>query len=304
MPEPERLEFSVFEACCNTTARVNHVTNFTHRSIRNRGSRLFLVAAAVAMLLASATTSAQERTTLRKVEILGLQQRSPDQVIATSGLKVGDLIDASMIDAAADKLMRSGWFQSVNYRVRTADSDSTVIFEVVEKLATPASATADVLGVVVWKGNRVLSTDVLSNVSKLRAGSSADRPRIESGLEAVLKEYSRSGYVATEIIEVGTRDPVSRQMNYEFTILEGGQYRMGALVISGLASTDAQLLKSRWTLSPNTVFDGAYVEQFRTTVIRPFIASRTQRTGIRSRFEINTKPDTQKQTVDVIITFK
>jgi hypothetical protein len=39
-------------------------------------------------------------------------------------------------------------------------------------------------------------------------------------------------------------------------------------------------------------------------VVRPFVAARTQRTGIRSTFEINTKPDFQKQTVDVIITFK
>ena len=124
MPEPERLEFDVFEACSSTAARVNHVNNPMHRSIRNSGRLLFLVAACVVMLLASGAISAQGRTTLRKVEIHGLQRRSPDQVIATTGLKVGELIDASMLDVALDRLMRSGWFQSVDYRVRIADSQT------------------------------------------------------------------------------------------------------------------------------------------------------------------------------------
>ncbi|MFY9618617.1 MAG: POTRA domain-containing protein [Pyrinomonadaceae bacterium] len=125
-----------------------------HRSIRNRRSRRFLVAAGIAMLFASAAISAQERTTLRKVEILGLQRRSPDQVIATTGLKVGDLIEASMIEAAADKLMRSGWFQTVNYRVRNADGGSTVVFEVMEKVAAVNVAAAETLGRVVLDWQR------------------------------------------------------------------------------------------------------------------------------------------------------
>jgi len=50
--------------------------------------------------------------------------------------------------------------------------------------------------------------------------------------------------------------------------------------------------------------DDSYLEQFRTTVLRQFVASRTQRTGIRSKFEAISNPDSQKQTVDVIITFK
>jgi outer membrane protein assembly factor BamA len=303
MPEPERLEFDVFEACSSTAARVNHVNNLTHRSIRNSERLLFLVAAGIAMLLASAAISAQERTTLRKVEILGLQRRSPDQIIATSGLKVGDPIDASMIDAAADKLMRSGWFQSVDYRVRTADSDATVVFEVVEKVAAISVAAAETLGQVVWTGNAALSSEVLSTAFGLRGGELAPQTKIDEGLDRIRKAYARRGYIGAEITDV-TRNPDGRRTNYQFTIREGQQYQMGVLTVTGLNGVDTRSLRGKWTLAAGTVFDDSYLDNFRTTVLRQFVASRTQRTGIRSKFEINTTPDTQKQTVDVIITFK
>lgn len=161
------------------------MNNPMHRSIRNSGRPRLLVAAGIAMLLASAAISAQERTTLRKVEIHGLQRRSADQVIAASGLKSGDLIDASMIDAVAARLMRSGWFQGVDYRVRTADSDTTVIFEVMEKVAAISVAAAETFGQVVWSGNAALSSQQLSTAFGLRAGDLAPQAKIDEGLGRV-----------------------------------------------------------------------------------------------------------------------
>lgn len=279
------------------------MSSSTHLSIRNRGRRLFLLAAGMTMLLASAAISAQERTTLRKVEIHGLQRQPLDQVIAASGLKVGDTIDASTLDAAADRLMRSGWFQSVNYRVRTAESDSTVVFEVMEKVAAINVSAAETFGRVVWSGNTVLSGEELSTAFGLRAGDPAPQTKIDEGLGRVRKTYARRGYINAEITDV-TRNLDGRRANYQFTIREGQQYRMGVISITGLGPAETGQLKSRWTLAGGTVFDDSYLDQFRTTVLRPFVASRAQRSGSRSKFEINTKPDPQKHAVDVIITFK
>lgn len=279
------------------------MNNPMHRLIRYSGRLLFLVAASTAMLLASATINAQERTTLRKVEINGLQRQSPDQVIATTGLKVGDLIDASMIEAAADKLMRSGWFQSVNYRVRNAEGGSTVVFEVMEKVAAISVAAAETFGQVVWRGNAALSSEELSTAFGLRAGDPAPQAKIDAGLGRVRSAYARRGYINAQVTDV-KRNPDGRRTNFEFTIREGSQYRMGVLTVTGLNGVETRSLRGKWTLAAGAVFDDSYLEQFRTTVLRPFVASRAQRTGIRSKFEVNTTPDTQKQTVDVIITFK
>ena len=273
-----------------------------HRSIRNRRSRLFLLAGVV-MLCAAAGINAQEGTTLRKVEIVGLQQRSAEQVIAASGLKVGEKINASMMDAAADRLMRSGWFQTVNYRVRNADGDTTVVFEVMEKVAAINVASAETFGQALWNGNAALSSEQLSTAFGLRTGDPAPQAKIDQGLDRVRKAYASRGYINAQVTDV-TRTLDVRRTNYQFTIREGQQYRMGVLSVAGLNAVDTRSLRAKWTLAAGAVFDDSYLEQFRTTVLRQFVASRAQRTGIRSKFEVNTSPDSQKQTVDVIIAFK
>lgn len=274
-------------------------------TLRKYVLRLLIVAGYfVAFAAVQPAARAQEKTTLRRIEITGLQHLSPDEVIAGTGLRVGDLIDARAIDAAAAKLMNSGRFTSVNYHVQTAESDSTVVFEVAEKTSTSnPPATSDILEQASWSGNRALTNQELANAFALRAGDPATRPKIDQGLDAVRKAYARNGYINATITESNTRD-ANRRVNYQFTISEGRQYRMGALTITGLTPADTRTLKGKWTLAAGAIYDDSYLDQYRATVIRPFVVSLAQRTGARSKFEISTKPDTQKQTVDVTITFQ
>ena len=272
----------------------------TPTSFRRRSGPILTL---VAMLFAASAVSAQERNTLRKVEIVGFQRLSSDQILAATGLKVGDPIDASMVEGAAEKLMRTGWFQSVDYRVRNAEGDTIVIFEVVEKAAATNASAGQTFGQVNWSGNLALSNQELSGAFGLRSGDPAPQAKIDEGLERIRKAYARRGYIDAEISEV-TRNPDTRGTNYQFAIREGRQYRMGLLTIGGLTPAETRQLQNKWMLAPGAVFDGSYSEQFRTTVLRPFVASRTQRTGARAKFEIDTKPDPQKRTADVVITFK
>jgi outer membrane protein assembly factor BamA len=251
--------------------------------------RLVIAAASLAAAIGfSSLCLAQTQTTLRRIEIVGLQRQSPDQVILTSGLRVGDTIDAASIDAAANKLMKSGMFRSVSYRVAR------------NRLPT----TADTLGQVRWIGNQVLASQELATAFAMRTGDPADRVKIDAGLEAVRKAYARKGYVAVQVSEFKTRNVLNNRTDYEFTVREGQQYRMGAVTVTGLTLQNAQRLKAKWALAADAVFDDSYLDNFKQTTIRPFVAELTQRTGVRSKYEVSTKPDVQKQTVDVIITFK
>jgi outer membrane protein assembly factor BamA len=277
------------------------MTYFEHRLLSCTGNRALLAVLATLILAASAPIIyGQERTTLRKIEVVGLQRLSVDQVIAATGLKVGEQVDRLMIDNAAAKLQRSGWFKSVDYRVRIADNESIVVFEVAEKVA--AAGAGETLGQVVWSGNAVLSDQDLADAFGLRTGEPAPQAKIDQGIDRVRKAYARRGYLGVKVST--TRDLAGQRVDLQITISEGLQHRMGVLTFTGLNASDTSALRSKWSLAPNAVFDDSYPEQFTTTVIRPFIASRAQRTGVRSKFEVNTKPDAQKQTVDVIITFK
>jgi outer membrane protein assembly factor BamA len=270
-------------------------------------AKWFAAALCVCVLAFCGTARAQQETTLRKIEVLGLVRRSSEQIVQLSGLQLGQAIDARRIDAAADKLMQSGMFRRVSYRVRSEDYELTVIFELEEKPdkpVGPVTATGDVLGQVSWSGNRALSNQELSTAFALRSGDAAGRTQIDAALDAVRKAYARKGYVNAEIAQTSTRDAAARRVNYQFTITEGSQYKMGAFSVSGLPAADAQRLKSKWTLLADAIYDEGYLDQYRSTVIRPFVATLAQRTGARSKYEVSTKPDAQKQTVDVVVTFR
>jgi len=303
MPRKETLESLRFEACVTQAAGVKHVNCVIPQNFPRVYRLLIVVGCFVVFATTQSSVHAQEKTTLRRVEVTGLQRLAPQQVIASTGLRVGDLIDARMIDEAAAKLMNSGLFKSVNYRVQTTDADTTVIFEVAEKAGSSNPSATDVLGNVSWNGNRALSNQELADAFALRPGDVATRTKIGEGLDGVRKAYARRGYINATVAESVVRED-NRRASYEFTIREGRQYRMGALTIAGLATADTRTLKSKWSLAGGAIYDDSYLDQYRNTVIRPFVTSRAQRTGAPLKFEINTKPDTQKQTVDVIITFR
>jgi outer membrane protein assembly factor BamA len=84
------------------------------------------------VLLGPPPCLAQKPATLRRIEFVGLRKMTAPQAIEASGLKVGDPFTPEIVDAAAEKLMQSGLFKKLGYRVRTADNDATVIFEVEE----------------------------------------------------------------------------------------------------------------------------------------------------------------------------
>ena len=106
-----------------------------NRNIRfRRGfkSEIFATALLMLLFLSISPCYAQNQLTLRRVEFVGLKKLSQQQAIDTSGLKIGATVTPAVIDAAAEKLMASGLFRKVGYKLRTSAADATVIFEVEE----------------------------------------------------------------------------------------------------------------------------------------------------------------------------
>src|SRR5229473_3215044 len=91
-----------------------------------------VVSILLAALWSPAICAAQKPARLIKIEVVGSKRVTPEQVIATSQLQIGQTVDPAVLDAAADRLMQSGLFKALSYRVRTADDEAIVIFEVEE----------------------------------------------------------------------------------------------------------------------------------------------------------------------------
>ena len=97
-----------------------------------------LAVLSVALLLAlSFSLSGQQSFKIAKIEFEGLNRLSLDDMIATSGLKVGQQFELSALDAAAQRLVDSGFFKNVAYRTRPNRDQITITFIVEEsKVAT------------------------------------------------------------------------------------------------------------------------------------------------------------------------
>src|SRR5688500_15917005 len=79
-----------------------------------------------------ATAAAQEGRVIAKIEFEGLQQISPDEALATSGLTVDQPFKVEDVDAAAQRLVDSGLFKQLGYRTRTVGNKVTITFQVEE----------------------------------------------------------------------------------------------------------------------------------------------------------------------------
>ncbi|HXI23600.1 MAG TPA: hypothetical protein VNG71_06975, partial [Pyrinomonadaceae bacterium] len=91
-----------------------------------------LLTIALALTLVSVSVIGQQRARLQKVEVTGLKRMSADQVITLSGLQIGQAVDGTVLDAAANKMMQSGLFRRLGYRTRNTRDGAIVTFDIVE----------------------------------------------------------------------------------------------------------------------------------------------------------------------------
>lgn len=76
--------------------------------------------------------SAQAGRVIARIEFEGLQQITPAEALATSGLKTDQPFLVEEVDAAAQRLLDSGIFKQIGYRTKTIGNNVTITFQVEE----------------------------------------------------------------------------------------------------------------------------------------------------------------------------
>jgi len=144
----------------------------------------------VALLLAiSFSLAGQQSFTIAKIEFEGLNRLSLDEIIATSGLKVGQQFDLSALDAAAQRLMDSGFFKNVAYRTRPNRDQITITFIVEESKVVTSRVVFDNF---IWFNDTELIAAVRRDVPSF-SGTAPDNgdtvERITKSLQTFLHEH-------------------------------------------------------------------------------------------------------------------
>ena len=92
----------------------------------NKSSRNPILAL-LALLLLLVPAVGQQRQTLGRLEFVGLKRLTRDQVAAMSGLQIGQVVDAQVLDTAAGELLKTGLFRKLSYRVHNNPNNQAIV---------------------------------------------------------------------------------------------------------------------------------------------------------------------------------
>jgi len=119
-----------------------------------------------------------------------------------------------------------------------------------------------------WVGAAAIAGKDLDGLIGLKRGDVADLTRIDAGFGAVQTAYEKAGYLERRLNVMPKYDDAARTVTFAVSIVEGAQYRMGALELVGFPTAEVANLTKRWRLKPGAVFDGTYLAEFQRDELR------------------------------------
>jgi outer membrane protein assembly factor BamA len=115
---------------------------------------------------------------------------------------------------------------------------------------------------VTWSGNAAIPAADLNALIGLRDGEPADGVKLRAAWVHVSDEYARLGYLDAEVRPSLEFDDAKSRAAGKVSVVEGPQYHMGDLVLSGLSLDGERRIRAAWRIAPGSVFDGKYFDDF------------------------------------------
>lgn len=117
-------------------------------------------------------------------------------------------------------------------------------------------------GGITWSGNSALSAADLNALIPFKPGDPTDGTKIQALWISVTDAYEHKGYLDATATSTPQFDDQAHRVNYSVAIVEGPQYKMGNLVLSGLSLEGEKRIRGAWTIQEGTVFDENFFNTF------------------------------------------
>jgi outer membrane protein insertion porin family len=117
-------------------------------------------------------------------------------------------------------------------------------------------------GGVTWTGNSALSAAELNGLVTYKPGDPTNGTKIQALWNGVTDAYGHKGYLDAVVDPEPRFDDAAHRVNYVVVVVEGPQYKMGNLVLSGLSLEGEKRIRNAWALAPGVVFDQTFFDQF------------------------------------------
>ena len=184
--------------------------------MRNVIARVTLVAI-VALFLTAPIGSAQQRFTIAKIEFEGLNRLSPEQVLVTTELKVGQQFELAALDAAAQRLIDSGMFKNVAYKTRATANQMTITFKVEE---TQLRSSRVIFDNFIWFTDAELVTAIQRDVPTF-SGTAPDEGDTLDRIRKSLQRFLHENKIEASVSHIASQDSVgSSTQEHVFSVAD------------------------------------------------------------------------------------
>ena len=157
---------------------------------------------------------------------------------------------------------------------------------------------------VSWQGTTAVSAAILDALTDLKSGDVANGLKIEALWQTAEAEYGRRGYLDMKLDETPKYDDAAHQISYRSTVVEGPQYHMGQMIITGLSLEAEKRLRQAWQVAPGQVFDDGYYESHVKILSKPSHEIFGDLPVHYNEMGHLLRPDADHHTVDVLLDFK
>jgi outer membrane protein assembly factor BamA len=192
----------------------------------------------------------QQPIKLDRIEFKGLEKVKEAEALEKSGLAVGQTVDIDAVEAAANRLLESGLFANLSYKLKGTTDKALLTFEVIERKWTMPVAFDN----FVWFTDEELLAAVRRRLPAFdgtapEAGGVTDE--IKRALEELLRERKIEGSVEYTLAENNT--PAGRGVQHLFSV-KGPGLRVCKLNFQGARAVPEELLVTK----SGGIFDNDY----------------------------------------------
>ena len=156
----------------------------------------------------------------------------------------------------------------------------------------------------VWTGNMAIDDATLSRLVSVKPGDLADGMKLTSGWQQIELEYGHRGYLDAKVTPAPQFDNTNGTVRYDVNIIEGPQYHMGQLVITGLSVDGERRLRNAWRLAPGQVFDKTFLDSTLAKLEKPTVAIFGDLPVHYAQMGHWLRPNPENHVVDVLIDFR
>ncbi|MDT7809578.1 MAG: hypothetical protein QOJ70_3391 [Acidobacteriota bacterium] len=190
----------------------------------------------------------QKAIKLEKIEFKGLERVKEAEAIEKSGLQTGQSVDIDAVEAAANRLLESGLFANLSYKLKGTTDKAVLTFEVIERKWTMPVSFDN----FVWFTDEELMAAVRRKLPAFD-GTAPEAGGVTEQIKQALEELLRERKIEATVEYTLSSDASGRRVEHLFSV-KGPSLRVCKLNFAGARAVPEELL----TTKSGGIFDNDY----------------------------------------------